>query len=112
MRLTNKIKQLFAENVRGEIASGGRYNIKKNNSLETATGFTCFMDTIIRASSFENISKKILINFNTDKNLKKTLIDEGYILFSIFQNKNEDFKSEAKNFGCNYYLENMKVKSI
>ncbi len=101
----------FAKNVRGEIASGGRYFIKNSNLNETATGFTCFMDTIIRASSFENVSKKILIPFDTDDNLKNKLTSEGYILFSIFE-KNENIKNQAKNYRCNYYLENMKVKSI
>ena len=101
----------FAENVRGEIASGGRYLINTHNNKETATGFTCFMDTIIRASSFENFSKKILIPFNIEIELKSKLSSEGYVLFTIFEQPN-DLKKEAINYGCNYYLENMKVKSV
>jgi len=101
----------FAENVRGEIASGGRYLIDNNNNKETATGFTCFMDTIIRASSFENFSKKILIPFNIEISAKLKLSDEGYVLFTIFDSTN-DLKKEAINYGCNYYFENMKVKSV
>ena len=69
------------------------------------------MDTVIRASSFENISKKILIPFDTDDILKNKLINEGYVLFSIFENYN-NIKNEAKDYGCHYYLEDMKVKSI
>ena len=42
---------IFAENVRGEIARGGRYISKNNNLKENATGFTCYMDTILRSSS-------------------------------------------------------------
>ena len=103
----------FAKNVRGEIASGGRYFIKNKNLYETATGFTCFMDTIIRASSFENVSKKILILFDTEDSFKNKLVNEGYVLFSIFErNGYENLKEEAKNYGCSYYLENMKVKSV
>lgn len=103
----------FAKNVRGEIASGGRYFVKNKNLNETATGFTCFMDTIIRASSFENVSKKILILFDTEDSFKNKLINEGYVLFSIFEsNKYGNIKEEAKNYGCNYYLENKKVKSV
>ena len=103
----------FAKNVRGEIASGGRYFIKNKKINETATGFTCFMDTIIRASSFENISKKILILYDTEDSLKNKLINEGYVLFSIFEsNGYKNLKEEAKNYGCNYYLEKMKVKSV
>ena len=101
----------FAKDVRGEIASGGRYLINKKNNLETATGFTCFMDTIIRASSFENYSKKILIPFKTSIRLKSKLSKKGYVLFSIFE-ECQDLRKEAKNYGCKYYLHNTKVKEI
>ena len=47
--------------MRGEIAGGGRYNLKYENNYEAAIGYTCYMDTIIRASSFENKNKIILI---------------------------------------------------
>ncbi len=49
----------FAKDVRGEVASGGRYKIKRNATEESAVGFTCFMDTVLRASSFENSKRKI-----------------------------------------------------
>jgi len=48
----------FAKDVRGEVASGGRYKIKRGNIEESSVGFTCFMDTVLRASSFENRKKK------------------------------------------------------
>ncbi len=100
----------FAKNVRGEIASGGRYHINNNSIDETATGFTCYMDSIIRASSFANISKKILIPFNASDSIKNKLQKNGYTIFAIF----EDFKpikSKAKKYGCSYYLDNQKIKS-
>ena len=101
----------FAKNVRGEIASGGRYHIKNNNLNQTATGFTCYMDSVIRASSFANISKKILIPYETSQSMKNKLSKNGYTFFAVF----EDFKllkSKAKQYGCNYYLDNKKVKSV
>ena len=101
----------FAKDVRGEIASGGRYFIKNNKISETATGFTCFMDTVIRASSFENVSKKILIPFNVNKTIKNKLLNKGFTVFTFF-NETKNIKKEAKNYGCNFYLEDMKVKSI
>ena len=36
----------FAKDVRGEIAGGGRYNLKYGSNSETAIGYTCNMDTI------------------------------------------------------------------
>ena len=97
--------------MRGEIASGGRYRIQNNNLNETATGFTCYMDSVIRASSFANISKKILLPYEVSQSLKNKLSKNGYTLFAVF----EDYKllkRKAKQFGCNYYLDNKKVKSV
>ena len=63
-----------------EIPEGGCINsieplqaAKNELKEESAVGFTCFMDTVLRASSFENNSKKILIPFDTKDNIKKNL---------------------------------------
>ena len=101
----------FAKNVRGEIASGGRYRIKNNLKEETAVGFTCFMDTVLRASSFENLSKKILIPFDVDEIIKKKLIKNNYIIFSYFKNES-DIRLFAKNNFCTHIYENNKIKKI
>ena len=69
------------------------------------------MDSIIRASSFENVSKKILIPFDAKDSIKNKLKKNGYTIFAVF----DDFKpikSKAKNYGCSYYLDNKKVKSV
>ena len=97
----------FAKNVRGEIASGGRYRIKYNNHYEIATGFTTFMDTVLRASSFDNLEKKILLPRNTNNKIKNDLINKGFTLFTLFE-EIKDIESEAKKFGCSHYLENKK----
>ena len=101
----------FAKGVRGEIAGGGRYNLKYENNSETAIGYTCYMDTIIRASSFENKNKKILIPFNTDNKTKKLLIKKGFALFKTFDD-NIDLKSQTKKFGIKYFFQNKKVMRI
>tara|TARA_B100000579_G_C22806118_1_gene842616 strand:+ start:395 stop:1507 length:1113 start_codon:yes stop_codon:yes gene_type:complete len=101
----------FAKNVRGEVASGGRYKIINNSLEETATGFTCYMDTVLRASTFENLAKKILVPYSTSSDLKEKLIEEGYVLFSIFD-KSVDLAKDAKEYGCSYYLKDLKVIKI
>ena len=101
----------FANNVRGEVASGGRYTLNINDNKEIAVGFTCFMDTILRASSFNNISKKILIPFETDKDIKDSLIKKNFIIYSFFE-KNFDKIKVAKKYSCSHYLENNKIKKI
>ncbi len=101
----------FAKGVRGEIAGGGRYNLKYEKNSETAIGYTCYMDTIIRASSFENKNKIILIPFNTQDKLKKILIKKGFSLFKTFDEK-IDLKIQSKKFGIKYFLLNKKVKRV
>ena len=76
----------YAKNVRGEIARGGRYVSKEDFEMESSTGFTCYMDTIVRASSLIEKTKKILIPFDTSEERKKELIKKGYVLETCFDN--------------------------
>ena len=86
----------YAKNVRGEVARGGRYISKEDSILENSTGFTCYMDTIIRASSFKEKNKKILIPFNTSEKRKKELNNKGYVLETFFGNDNQIAKIALK----------------
>ncbi|MDC0232715.1 ATP phosphoribosyltransferase regulatory subunit [Pelagibacteraceae bacterium] len=101
----------FAKNVRGEIASGGRYKIKNKLREEPAIGFTCFMDTVLRASSFENSSKKILVPFKIKDNIKNNLIKKNYIVFTFFGDIS-DIAKFAKKYFCTYVYENNRIKKI
>ncbi|MDA9742976.1 hypothetical protein N9U91_05990, partial [Pelagibacteraceae bacterium] len=89
----------------------GRYNLKYGSNSETAIGYTCYMDTILRSSFLINQNKKILIAFNTTDKIKQKLINKGYSLFKTFED-NIDIKREAKKFGIKYYLINNIVKQI
>ena len=101
----------FAKDVRGEVASGGRYKIKRNTTEESAVGFTCFMDTVLRASSFESSKKKILIPFETDDNIRIKLRKQKYIVYSFLGNSS-DIRLSAKNNLCTHIYENNKIKKI
>ena len=101
----------FAKNVRGEIASGGRYKIKTKLKEESAVGFTCFMDTVLRASSFENSSKKILVPFDIKDNIKKNLIKKNFIVFSFFGDISDITKS-AKKYFCSHIYKNKRIIKI
>ena len=101
----------FAKDVRGEVASGGRYKIKRNTTEESAVGFTCFMDTVLRASSFENSKKKILVPFGTDDDTRIKLRKKKYIIYS-FLGDTSDIRFSAKNNFCTHIYENNKIKKI
>ena len=101
----------YAKNVRGEVARGGRYISKDDYKLENSTGFTCYMDTIIRASSYIEKIKKILIPFNTSEKKKKNLIKKQYVLETFFDNENE-IKKIAIEKKIKFCFVNNKVISI
>tara|TARA_B100000886_G_scaffold238621_1_gene167268 strand:+ start:2296 stop:3411 length:1116 start_codon:yes stop_codon:yes gene_type:complete len=101
----------FAKGVRGEIAGGGRYKLNYQNNTEEAIGYTCYMDTIVRASSLKNKNKKILVPFNINLKNKKLLIRKGYTLFKTFDD-NTHLKLQSIKLGIKYYLSNKVVKKI
>ena len=80
---------IFAKNVRGEVARGGRYTSQNNSLAENSTGFNCYMDTIIRASSTIEKTKKIMIPFDICESKKNKLINDGYIIETFFGEKNK-----------------------
>ena len=90
---------IFAKNVRGEVARGGRYTSQDSVLTENSTGFNCYMDTIIRASSIEEKIKKIMIPFNTKINIKNNLIKDGYVIETFFgESKMIKEKATMKEF--------------
>ena len=103
----------YAKNVRGEIARGGRYIVEKfkNKNEGDATGFTCYMDSILRASSMKIISKKILIPFDTNKIKINELIKKNFIVTKYFKNLDNIEKSASiQNF--QFYLINNSIKKV
>ena len=94
---------IFAENVRGEIARGGRYISNNNQLQENATGFTCYMDTILRASSNIEKTNKIMIPFNVLNKKKTELINKGFIVEIFFGNL-KNIKKKAVEKNCHSYL--------
>lgn len=101
----------FASNIRGEIAKGGRYSVstKKNDIL--ATGFTCYMDTILRASSKKIAEKKIIIPFDTSKININKLIKKNFVFIRYTGNLSIN-RRLAKDYNCRYYLDNNSIKRI
>tara|TARA_Y100001970_G_scaffold268119_1_gene358953 strand:- start:1 stop:1116 length:1116 start_codon:yes stop_codon:yes gene_type:complete len=102
---------IFAEDVRGEIAKGGRYTSYNQNLNENSTGFTCYMDTILRASSKIEKLKKILVPFNISEKKKSELIKKKYIIEKYFGNTNK-IKNMALMKKYNLYFLKNKIFKI
>ena len=85
--------------------------IKTKNKEESAVGFTCFMDTVLRASSFENNSKKILVPFDINDKIKKSLINENYVVLTFFGDIS-DIPKYSKKYFCTHIYINNRIKKI
>ena len=101
----------FANNVRGEIARGGRYEINNSDKNIIGTGFTCYMDTILRASGIKKHDKKILIPFNTSEIKINNLIKRKYSIVR-YMYKNTITKKITKDQRCQFYLQNNSVRKV
>jgi ATP phosphoribosyltransferase regulatory subunit len=101
----------FSNNARGEIARGGRYFLENSSKNNFATGFTCYMDSILRASSVNLIEKKIYVPFDANKKIVKKLISKDFILVRCISDL-KITKKLAKNQDCQYYLINNTIKKV
>ena len=86
------------------------FDMIENNrkKIENSTGFNCYMDTIIRASTYKENIKKILIPFNTKKLVRNKIIKKGFIIETFFDKK-INIKKLAKIRNCHSYLLKNKI---
>jgi ATP phosphoribosyltransferase regulatory subunit len=99
----------FARGVRGEIGSGGRYLAENGTSAgEAATGFTLFMDTILRALPRPKVKDRIYLPFGTSLIIARKLREDGWVAVAgLEKQKNEDL--EAKRLRCTHMLHDAKI---
>ena len=103
---------LFTKDVSGEIGAGGRYIAKYRDTIgEEATGFTLFMDTILRALPRAAQPKKIFLPFNTPLDVPSKLHSEGWITLAGLAKVANNF-SEAQRLGCSHLFVSGKIKKI
>lgn len=95
---------LFATGVRGELGSGGRYEAGAGNgdaSGEPATGFTLFLDSILRAVPAPAPMPRVYLPAGTPRAQARTLQADGFrTVFGL--EPGTDAKAEAKRLGCSH----------
>jgi len=97
----------FAKGVRGELGSGGRY---KTNG-EQATGFTLFMDTVLRAVKAPEAPRRIYLPAGTPQDKAAALRSEGWVTISGLID-DADGETEARRLDCDSLLDAGKVREI
>lgn len=102
----------FARGVRGEIGSGGRY-LAENGTAEgeAATGFTLFMDTILRALPRPQATNRIYLPFGTPPNAASKLRKYGWATVAGLEKKiDEDL--EARRLRCTHVMQNDEIVKL
>ena len=93
---------LFAGGVRGELGRGGRY-LAGDGADEQATGFTLFMDSVLRALPAPAEQRRIYLPAGTGPEKEAELHQAGWVSITGLQ-EGADAKAEARRLGCSHVL--------
>ena len=105
--LKNQNIRISSENLKGEIAKGGRY---KTLNGETAIGCTIYTEKIY-SNSNSNLDKSLVYVPYLNINDADQIINRGYkVVFG--NNLNTDIKQDALNLKCQFIWENKKIVKL
>ena len=98
----------FARGERGEVGAGGRYVTPPNGKNmsddgEPATGFTLFIDTILRVVPAAKRSPRIFVPRGSDAHSVADLRVDGWVTIAALDHF-DDPDAEARRQGCDHIL--------
>lgn len=99
---------LFARNVRGELGRGGRYVTPAG---ETATGFTLYLDSVMRGLPARAAAKLVYLPFGTSRGVAAKLRGEGHAVWAELAEQTY-MKTAAKAAGCSHWWDGASVRSL
>ncbi|MCI0431281.1 MAG: ATP phosphoribosyltransferase regulatory subunit [Rhodospirillales bacterium] len=89
---------LFSPAVGGELGRGGRY---RTGSGESATGFTLYTDTLLRALPRPEAPRRLLVAAELSADAAAALRREGWVTLSALS-LDADPMAEARRLGCSH----------
>jgi ATP phosphoribosyltransferase regulatory subunit len=92
---------LFGRGVRGELGRGGRYLAGGGVGAEPATGFSLFMDTVLRAVPESAPVSRIFLPSGTTLERARALRELGWVTVAGLEPAGEP-ASEARRLGCSH----------
>lgn len=105
---------LFAVGARGELGRGGRYlagGAGRPNGAEPATGFTLFMDTVLRALPEARMPDRVFVPLDEGRAAIARLQGEGWITIAALDQV-KDAAAEAQRLGCTHVCKGGKAVAI
>ncbi|MBB53976.1 MAG: ATP phosphoribosyltransferase regulatory subunit [Magnetovibrio sp.] len=101
----------FARGVRGELGRGGRYPAPAGEGTEPATGFSLFMDTVLRARGRKAGPDRLFVPYGTDSARARQWRAEGWIAVEGLEPVN-DTTSEARRLNCSHLVVAGTIKNL
>jgi ATP phosphoribosyltransferase regulatory subunit len=98
----------FAAGARGELGRGGRYRTQEG---ESATGFTLYTDTLLRALPRPAPAERVLVAPGASPSKAAQLRAEGWITVAALVEP-ADWEAEARRLGCGHVLAGGEVKAV
>jgi ATP phosphoribosyltransferase regulatory subunit len=103
---------LFAKGVRGELGRGGRYEAAgPNGTRESSTGFTFYMDTVLRALPAPAAAQRIFLPLGTAPEEGLRLRAEGWVTLDGLAAV-DDPPAEAQRLGCGHLLRDGEITEL
>jgi ATP phosphoribosyltransferase regulatory subunit len=109
---------LFARGVRGELGRGGRYRAGGTGGSagetpqgEPSTGFTLYLDTILRAVPGPGPVARVFLPFGTPAADGRRLRAEGWITVAGLEPA-ADVRAEARRLSCTHLLDGGRVAEL
>jgi ATP phosphoribosyltransferase regulatory subunit len=98
---------LLGRKVRGEFGRGGRY---VNQAGEAATGFTLYLDTLLRALPSPAATARLFVPADAAPGVARKLRADGWI--TVHGLVAGDVRKEAKRLGCSHVLASGKPEKL
>ncbi|MGE4218793.1 MAG: ATP phosphoribosyltransferase regulatory subunit [Alphaproteobacteria bacterium] len=100
---------LFARGVRGELGRGGRYAVGAKD--EPATGFTLYLNSLVRALPPGNARPRLFLPHGTAHAVGIALRADDWITIAGL-GPVADARAEARRLGCSHWLAGDKPESV
>lgn len=99
---------IFARGVRGELGSGGRY---RTSTAESATGFTLYLDSIMRALPAAEAGPSLYLPVGTPRDEARRLRADGWVAVQGLDRAPDD-ATEALRLGCTHLWQNGRIEKL
>lgn len=103
---------LFAAGARAELGRGGRYEAERADGRhEPATGFSLFMDTILKALPAQAAPPRVFIPFGVPRAKTVQLRQEGKVLVRALEASSDDL-AQARRQACDFIWRDGKLMPV